>query len=264
MKKISELYGKWEEKTFHCDRHGEYRKRVVVRGKAEMFSECPECLAEKELTAQKIENAENFERQWREFGAGDRYKNATLQSWRPSNETQELVLRFCEQFADSFEAGVGNGMLLLGAAGTGKTHLAIGTSESLMRRGFSAKYYTLSMLLSGVRSCYGRGALQTEDEFYNALLSYDLLVIDEIAVKSISADEFNTLYRIIDDRYRWMKSTLLCANATKKDAESFLTERITDRLRETFVTVTLNWESYRSKKPLVTRREKIASSEYVG
>src|SRR5262245_15360443 len=58
------------------------------------------------------------------------------------------------------------------------------------------------------------------------------------------------LYRLIDRRYRQLKSTWMTINATSpEDAEQNLSSPVWDRLQELAVLVPCFWPSYRERKP---------------
>ncbi len=241
--------------AYTCYRHGAYiGNRTVLPSGAYVDAECPRCKSEKD--AEAADALEKIELQKRELEwqtklkgsrIGKRYWNDSLDTWKASTPNQKSILELCRQYTANFNPSSGKGLFFKGIAGTGKTHLAVSITKTVMAQGYSARYYTLSQLLSGIRACYGQAATQTEDEFYEQMVDYDLLVIDEIGVKTISGDEFNTLYRVIDERYMECKCTILAANTEKTDAETLLTDRIIDRLNETSLTVVFNWDSYRGK-----------------
>ncbi len=245
--------------TLRCPTHGEYAavKSTLPIICKDFYTPCPHCEQEAEnqraiQQRERIEAGEAARRaeRWQcvlsGAGIGRRYWDATLDTWQPQSEKQRKVLEVCRRYAVTFNPRGGKGLFLRGGVGTGKTHLAMAILKTVLEK-HTGRYCTLSRLLSGVRSCYGAAATRTEDSFFEEMASYDLLVLDEIGIKTLSADEFNTLFRVIDERYMDSRCTIIAANLNGRDMEDTLTERITDRLAQSVTQIVFDWESRRGK-----------------
>src|SRR5580704_4230270 len=100
---------------------------------------------------------------WRDRSAGDRlakalipsrYKSCTLDSFRPYNESLKQAVARARRFVEDYPV-VDRGLLLLGLAGVGKTHVAVGTLKEVVgKTAATAVFYDTRDLLRTIRSTY--------------------------------------------------------------------------------------------------------------
>ncbi|MGH7890521.1 MAG: ATP-binding protein, partial [Thermodesulfobacteriota bacterium] len=126
---------------------------------------------------------------------------------------------------------------LMGKAGLGKTHLAIGAiSEVTLERGIKCLFKDFFYLLSELKEAYSQG--NPENEVLLPLIETEVLVIDELGKAKSSDWELNILDQLISKRYNAQKITLITTNyvsedyATKTAGENqeILEKRVSDRI----------------------------------
>ncbi len=134
--------------------------------------------------------------------------------------------------------------------GTGKTHLVASLvnrmiaeqtkayidSEGYVRKCASPSAYMVIEpdLLAWIRSTYNRDSKQTEDDIYRKLLSFELLIIDDVGKRVPKDLNFTqgVYYKIINERYNNDKPVILTVNLTPDELENHIGGACADRLRE--------------------------------
>lgn len=227
-------------KKVNCSKHGEYEATThFVLGRW-MESKCPGCIleADKEIDI-KTDKTDLL---------SNRRENMRFDTYRVSNDDQRNVFDRCHRFVNNFKKvlELGSSMVLTGNPGTGKTHLATAIFIDLYEQGFGVGYYLFYELMLRIKATYGRGVSETEDGIIKRLSGYDLLILDEVGLKSFSETETALAYQIINKRYEAVKPTILVTNLSIVDLEAALGTRTVDRLYENHGAVLVfGWESMR-------------------
>lgn len=63
-----------------------------------------------------------------------------LHNYNPKNESQEQLLEFAQRLVALEDESMGAGLYMYGAAGIGKSHIAVGISKHFMRRGLQPNF----------------------------------------------------------------------------------------------------------------------------
>jgi DNA replication protein DnaC len=131
----------------------------------------------------------------------------------------------------------GPSLLLVGATGTGKTHLAYGAVRALLTSGVNCRAIvtTAADLYARLRPRHG---VDPEAEFERVARSR-VLVIDDLGAAKGSewTEEIN--YRLVNHRYEHEAPTLFTSNVKPKDLPAVLGVRVSSRLFEMTTTVVL-------------------------
>jgi DNA replication protein DnaC len=121
----------------------------------------------------------------------------------------------------------GDNLMLFGASGVGKTHLAAGISRSLVEAGARVKFTTATVLVQQLQRAKTELTLPA---FLSKLERYDLLVVDDIGYVKKSEVETSVLFELISHRYE-IKSLLITANQTFSEWDSIFAPRDDDGSR---------------------------------
>lgn len=261
--------------TRTCDQHGAYeciREELLpspmhlVTGKAVRTyaaSSCPTCNAEKQREAdireQEIRGGMTERDRLRaaalrEAGIPERFAGCTVWNWQHGMDQQRRVWDIVRDYCTGFEQVVATGrcLLMLGAPGTGKTHLLVGIVRHVVEKGGTALYTTALDAVGRIRATYDKATrVESEEQAMGALATCDLLAIDEVGRQTDSAHEREMLFRILDKRYGNLKPTVLASNLPKDPLLKFLGAAVVDRLAEAGgKSLVFDWASQRSRRAL--------------
>lgn len=250
-----------------CPTHGHYTstgvRYAIGRLNKEVWTPCPDCeeirvSTERQAEAEKSAAAAKarLETLLSEAAIPARFIGRTLATYRAETPEQKRALSVVSEFASNFPAHLekGDSLILLGAPGTGKSHLAAAVLQAILPA-HCGLYTTCSGVIRAVRATWRPNSERTESQVLQTLASVPLLVIDEIGVQYGTDSEQNILFDLLDRRYREMMPTILMANLRLKretdgapaGLREVLGERIYDRLTEIAKIVTFEGESYRAR-----------------
>jgi len=159
-------------------------------------------------------------------------------------DAYEQVLAYCREFPHQ-HVGRGVGLLLWGPKGGGKTHLAAAAlAELVANKGVSGRFWDFTALLHEIGRWYDKSTLTTElaGSPLQSALEVELLLLDDLASRRMPDWAHNTLFEIIDWRYRHRRPTLITTSLEDVDRETalnapvlrrdqYLIERVTGRIR---------------------------------
>lgn len=159
----------------------------------------------------------------------------------------------------------GNGLLLTGSIGVGKTHLAVGILQALvMDRGAKGLFFDYRDLLKQVQNSYNRNVDVTELEILAPVFEAEVLVLDELGASKPTDWVWDTVAHILNTRYNDRRTTIITTNYSNiaplaMDASGArsgmreetlgdrIGERMRSRLQEMCVVVEMSGEDFRQK-----------------
>jgi len=142
----------------------------------------------------------------------------------------------------------GANLLLFGASGVGKTHLASSLGYSLIEAGIRVKFYSASALVQQLQEA--KKLLKLQDAL-NRLDKYPALIIDDIGYVKKTEQETSVLFELIAHRYE-RHSLIITSNQSFEDWDALFTDTTMtvaaiDRLVHHAHIIQLKGESYRRK-----------------
>lgn len=235
-----------------CPQHGEYREQRFMH----FTRGCPQCAAEAQRR-QEVEALEAARRECvqarivRHIGEAripKRFRDKTVAGYRAESEAQRYAVERVKAYAREFDQGhSGRCLVLLGNAGTGKTHLACAVGRHVIRNcGGQARFASVSEINRMVREAKSYGSSRSESEVIAAFGGYDLLIIDEVGVQSGTEAESRALFDVFNERYQNCRPTVLISNLDADGFRAAVGVRIADRVKEDGGEVLVfDWESFR-------------------
>jgi len=240
-----------------CEKHGEYKAYLFKFGASSMCSGCPECEKERAIEEEEKRKVEEERGRisWnRKHNIEEEYDNATLQNIEILTPEHERAVKYAKEII----ADRRGKLVLLGANGTGKTHIAISVVKEL-----NGKIFSMYEIGARIRASYVSGAKETELDIVDELARLPILVIDEIGRTKGSDAETNWLSYIIDKRHvrhlpiilisnKHLNKTCEYRNTPQKGCkdclENYISEDIMSRLSEDGYLVTFKEGDYRKIK----------------
>jgi DNA replication protein DnaC len=123
------------------------------------------------------------------------------------------------------------GMVLIGEAGSGKTHLACAIVRALYEIGKKAKFCRASDLYLEIRQSY-HGHDLGEMAIMARYCSTPTLILDDIGAGSLSDHERRILLDVLDRRGNDCRPTVVTTNLSLDQIRGLMDERISSRLKE--------------------------------
>lgn len=148
-------------------------------------------------------------------------------------------------------AEAGNGVLLLGPVGVGKTHLATALGHIAIRRRISVHAARADKLFTRLRAARLDNTLEAE---IRKLARVDLLILDDFALRPLDATETNDFYEIIVERHR-RAATIVTSNREPAEwlsmmSDALLAQSAVDRLTSGAHRLVIEGPSYRQRDSL--------------
>ena len=214
--------------------------------------------------AEKLEKAEQ-ERRARETMEGiSRLKSAGLQdktffgytfaNCDGTHPCAGYAHRYAEHFAEFQKSG--QGLLLWGDVGTGKTFLAGCIANALMDRNIPVLMTSFPKLINSLGGLYSG----ERNEYLQNLNHYQLLIIDDLGVERNTPYVLETVYLVIDERYKSGKPFIITTNLSLQELQNpadLEHGRIYDRIMERCTPVAFSGRNYRTDRGR-TNRESVS------
>lgn len=169
----------------------------------------------------------------------------------PEKLNKKLVLSLFElRFIKAAE-----NVILLGAAGVGKSHLANALGRTACAQGFSTCYTTAAELINRLTAAFSDYSLARAIKKY---ISPKLLVIDELGYIPIDKRGAEFIFQVVSQRYE-RGSIILTSNRAFRDwgmtfNDNTIASAIVDRLVHHSHVVKIKGESYRIKNKKQKRK----------
>ncbi len=142
----------------------------------------------------------------------------------------------------------GHSVLILGAVGVGKTHLATALGHIGIRRRLSVHAARADKLFTRLRAARLDNTLAAE---MRKLARVDLLILDDFALRNLDTTETNDFYELIVERHR-KKATIVTSNRDPSEwlsmmSDALLAQSAIDRLTSGAHTLIIEGPSYRQR-----------------
>jgi DNA replication protein DnaC len=184
----------------------------------------------------------------------ERYRDCNFQNFSDNHASLTRAKQIARDFVDTYPA-VEAGLLLVGPAGRGKTHLACAIlSELAATKGVAGMYADFSDLLMKIQTSFRSDADASKESILQPYADAELLVLDELGASKPHPWVLDVLYNLLNTRYNHKKVTIVTTNfedepdtaAGERDRlEDRVGSRIRSRLFEMCLMVPLRGDDFR-------------------
>lgn len=120
-------------------------------------------------------------------------------------------------------------LLLVGAFGCGKTHLAAAIANARLDLGEPVLFMVVPDLLDHLRTTFGPDSDITYDNLFEELRNTPLLVLDDLGAHSATPWAQEKLFQLLNHRYNAQLSTVITTNQRLDEIEPRLRSRLLDQ-----------------------------------
>lgn len=128
--------------------------------------------------------------------------------------SQKNALAMARAFVKAypFDTG-GKGLIFMGSLGVGKTHLAIGVLEGLIRdRGVQGMFCSYGQLVNAIQRTFNSNGSITQADLIEPVLNAEVLVLDELGALRPTDFVLDNVALILGTRYDQRRSTIITTN----------------------------------------------------
>jgi len=163
-------------------------------------------------------------------GIPPKFVRATLENFVVPNDnpiarnTLGTAQRLVRSFVREFPTPDHSGLLLVGDAGSGKTHLAVAALKAIIDKGHEGIFFDYQNLLDRIRSTYDKASGSGDREAYKSAMECDVVVLDDLGSHRITDWVEDIVTSIITYRYNHRKTLIVTTNLDPKGAVGYTTE----------------------------------------
>lgn len=217
--------------------------RIPIGGNVRLVG-CQCACAAREYEAEKKARADREKRLRIETLRADGIRDKSLTACRFDTATMSEEIVKCKRYADAWDdmRRENSGLLLWGNTGNGKTFAAACIANELIDRGIPAMITSFPRILN---------AGYDKQEIIEQVRYYPLLVIDDLGAERSSEYAMETVYTVIDERYKSKKPLIVTTNLTLDELckpKNMDYQRIYDRVIEMCTPLVFKGDNLRRDK----------------
>ena len=119
-------------------------------------------------------------------------------------------------------------LLLKGASGGGKTHIAAAIANRCLERGIPALFVVVPDLLDHLRAAYRPDADVSYDQLFDQVRNAPALILDDLGTQSATPWAQEKLFQLINHRFNARLPTVVTTNVSLQSLDERLRARLTD------------------------------------
>lgn len=189
--------------------HTPKQTRFTIMGKVRTPLCLCKCAAEKRDADEAEQKRIEFEKRVDKLRK-EGFPDIRMRTWNFANDDlgNPKLTRAMQRYADGFSEFLksGQGLLLYGNCGTGKTYAACEVANALIDRGYRAVVVNFSRVLNTLQGTFEKQA------YIDQIVDCHILVIDDLGVERSTEYAKEQVYNVIDARYRDGRPMIITTN----------------------------------------------------
>lgn len=178
---------------------------------------------------------------------GERLSNVNFESFQ-QRAGSEFAYKATKNYASAFNSKNPTALILWGEPGNGKSLLAACANNYIQQSGHTTVFVSMPDLLTKIKQSFNKSNNDSEEQILKALDMCDLLVIDDLGAEKTSDWVEETIFKIIDNRYRKKKPIFITSNIEPRMLSQKIGSRSTDRILEMCIEIKNEASSFRTQK----------------
>ena len=162
----------------------------------------------------------------------ERLAELTFERFRPAGHglqgEQRRNLEGAFRLARGWAERPAGWLVLLGANGSGKTHLAAAIAGYRLEQGDRVAFATAPDLLDELRATFSPDSAERFDPLFRRLRDAGLLVLDDLGVEKSGGWAQEKLYQLLNYRHLGRRPTVITSDVALKDLEPRIASRLSD------------------------------------
>jgi DNA replication protein DnaC len=236
-----------KELEYICDKCGQTVYPVALNGKYfEGKCQCEINVIQRKRSEAALQDMERekIEKRYASSMMSVRFRESTFDRFvnRPG---VDKVLKTARDYADTWGEvkETGEGLLIFGGTGNGKSHITAAIANVLIPQGASVVFVNVPDLIQKLKNSF-QSDHGTED-IIRSLEEADLLILDDIGAEQWKEWIEATLYTIINNRYNNRKPIVITSNCPYQELRDKVGFRSWSRIQETCLLVENKATDYR-------------------
>jgi len=147
---------------------------------------------------------------------------------RSADPRDQTRFQRCVEDAEAFANDPRGWLVLVGASGCGKTHVAAAIANRCLEHGVPALFVVVPDLLDHLRAAYRPAAEVSYDELFEQVRNAPVLILDDLGTQTATPWAEEKLFQIVNHRYNARLPTVVTANVALSTFDDRLRTRLGD------------------------------------
>jgi DNA replication protein DnaC len=147
---------------------------------------------------------------------------------RSADPRDQAKFQRCVESAEAFAQDPDGWLVVVGASGCGKTHIAAAVANRCLERGIPALFVVVPDLLDHLRAAYRPDAEVSYDQLFEQVRTAPVLVLDDLGTQSATSWAQEKLFQIINHRFNARLPTVITSNVALSKFDDRLRTRLGD------------------------------------